>query len=109
MSREGEILPVELELLLSGEPLPGCGVSKGRESELLVLQLLGDGEPLAGAQAQPREVTEVSLRHVLQQHPPGVGTQPFRRPRISEKTMKNMEGEKIRTHTGGWRWWMERM
>jgi len=81
--REGEILLVELLLLLPGQPLPGCGVTEGRESELLVLQLLGDGEPLAGAQAQPREVTEVSLRHALQQPPPGVGTQPLRRPRIS--------------------------
>ena len=57
MCREGEILPVELELLVPSEPLPGRGVSEGGEPKLLVLQLLGDGEPLPGGEAQPREVT----------------------------------------------------
>ena len=82
MCREREILPVKLQLLVPGEPLPGGGVSEGWESKLLVLQLLGNGQPLARAQTQPREVTEVSLGHSLQQPPPGVSTQPLRSPLI---------------------------
>ena len=82
MCREREILPVELELLVPSQPLPGRGVSEGWEPELLVLQLLGDGEPLSGGEAQPREVTEVSLSHALEQPPPGVGTQPLCGPLI---------------------------
>ena len=77
MCREGEILPVELELLVPSQPLPGRGVSEGWEPELLVLQLLGDGEPLSGGEVQPLEVTEVSLSHALEQPPPGVGTKPL--------------------------------
>ena len=50
MCREREILLVELQLLVPGEPLPWGGVSEGWEPELLVLQLLGDGQPLARAQ-----------------------------------------------------------
>ena len=82
MCREGEILPVELELLVPSEPLPGRGVSEGGEPKLLVLQLLGDGEPLPGGEAQPREVTEVGLGHALEQPPPGVCTQPLCGPLI---------------------------
>ena len=82
MCREGEILPVELELLVPSEPLPGRGVSEGGEPQLLVLQLLGDGESLPGGQAQPREVTEVGLGHALEQPPPGVCTQPLCGPLI---------------------------
>ena len=77
MCREGEILPVELELFIPSEPLPGRGVREGGEPELLVLQLLGDGEPLSGSKVQPREVTEVCLGHALEQPPPSVGTQPL--------------------------------
>ena len=50
MCREREILLVELQLLVPGEPLPWGGVSEGWEPELLILQLLGDGQPLARAQ-----------------------------------------------------------
>mgnify|MGYP006975930281 CR=1 FL=1 len=82
MCREREILLVELQLLVPGEPLPWGGVSEGWEPELLVLQLLGDGQPLARAQTQPRELTEVSLGHSLEQPPPGVSTQPLRGPLI---------------------------
>ena len=82
MCREREILPVKLQLLVPGEPLPRGGVSEGWESKLLVLLLLGNGQFLTRAQTQPREVTEVSLGHSLQQPPPGVSTQPLRGPLI---------------------------
>ena len=77
MGREREIFPVKLELLVSGEPLPGGGVSEGREAELLELQLLAQSQALVRAEAQPPEVPEVSLRHALQQLAPGLSTQPL--------------------------------
>ena len=76
--REGEILLVELLLLLPGEPLPGRGVSEGREAELLVLQLLGDGEPLPGGEHQGVGVPQVDVSKVSNQSLSLLGIEPWR-------------------------------
>ena len=77
MSREGEILLVELKLLLPGQPLPGCGVREGWESELLILQLLGDGQPLPGGQHQGVRVPQVDVAEVSDQSLSLLGIEPW--------------------------------
>ena len=64
MCRKREILPVKLQLLVPGEPLPRSGVSEGWESELLVLQLLGNGQPLPGGEHQGVGVPQVDISEV---------------------------------------------
>ena len=75
---QGQVLPVELLLLLPGEPLPGGGVGEGCEAELLVLQLLGDGQPLPGGQLWRGQLRGGHLGHPAQQLPPHLRTQPLR-------------------------------
>ena len=40
---QGQVLPVELHLLVSSQSLPRCWVTERSQAKLLVLQLLGDG------------------------------------------------------------------
>jgi len=61
---EGEILLVELLLLVPGESLPRGGVGEGRKSQLLVLQLLRYGESLSGSEDQSVSVAEVNVSKV---------------------------------------------
>ena len=74
---EGEILLVELLLLVPGEPLPGGGVTEGWESELLVLQLLGDGQPLPGGEHQGVGVPQIDVSEVGDQSLSLLGTEPW--------------------------------
>jgi len=61
---EGEILLVELLLLVPGESLPRGGVGEGRKSQLLVLQLLRYGESLSRSEDQSVSVAEVNVSKV---------------------------------------------
>ena len=74
---EGEILLVELLLLLPGEPLPGSGVREGGEPELLVLQLLGDGKSLPGGEHQGVGVPQVDVSKVSNQSLSRLGIEPW--------------------------------
>ena len=78
LGSEGEVLLVELLLLVPGESLPGGGVSEGGEAELLVLQLLGYGEPLSGGEHQGVGVPQVDVAEVGDQGLSFLGIEPGR-------------------------------
>ena len=61
---EGEILLIELLLLVPGESLPRGGVREGRKAQLLVLKFLRYGKSLSGSENQSVSVAEVNVSKV---------------------------------------------
>ena len=64
---ESQVLPVELLLLLPGQSLPGCGVSEGGQTKLLILQLLRDGKSLSWCQHQCVCVSKINVSKMTNQ------------------------------------------